>query len=432
MPPAEENKGAQTPSKSAAKPLRPIHKVPESLAFRDVNDDFARTKIVADQKARQEAEAAERKRKSKEEQKQQEEAEAIRIAENAKAEAEVKAAAKANKEAEKAAARKEEAAERNRKTGEQKLRDKEDLRKSEAEKASHEGERAKSLVETAIQLMKKDDHRSAIRILEQAVRMHPDYALAWHNLGSSYGDLKDYKQAVRCYVEAVRLNANNSTYWNNYGNYDASIKALLRCLQLSRSSSVVWTNLGEAYRSKERFADAAHAYIESTRLNPESTSYVWFRLGLCLYMTNDVHRAISAYRRCIAIDRKHSSGWFNLGLSYQRIKDYPQAEIAFRAAVESNPADKDGWDKLGDILARLGRQNEANAAYYEAGKDGKVRDVKTGDIRSLKEQLIVIVPVYAIFFILASLGHSPIWQVLFSLGFLWILIKSILQYKGIL
>ena len=51
----------------------------------------------------------------------------------------------------------------------------------------------------------------------EAVRIKPDFAVAWSNLGGVFKSQKDYKSAVSYYEEAIRVDPEFSDAHNNLG-----------------------------------------------------------------------------------------------------------------------------------------------------------------------------------------------------------------------
>jgi tetratricopeptide (TPR) repeat protein len=65
----------------------------------------------------------------------------------------------------------------------------------------------------------KGDHDRAIADYTEAIRLDPQFAIAYNNRGVSYnGGKKDYDRAIADYTEAIRLNPQYALAYNNRGN----------------------------------------------------------------------------------------------------------------------------------------------------------------------------------------------------------------------
>ena len=59
--------------------------------------------------------------------------------------------------------------------------------------------------ESGEKLQKAGDYQRASRKYERAVRIDPDYAEAWSNLGYTYRKIGNFKDAVMAYKKAIRI-----------------------------------------------------------------------------------------------------------------------------------------------------------------------------------------------------------------------------------
>ena len=67
----------------------------------------------------------------------------------------------------------------------------------------------------ALEDLKRYDE--ALAAYEQAIRLDPNYALAYNNTGNALEDLKRYEEALAAYDQAIRLNPNYALAYNNKG-----------------------------------------------------------------------------------------------------------------------------------------------------------------------------------------------------------------------
>jgi tetratricopeptide (TPR) repeat protein len=67
----------------------------------------------------------------------------------------------------------------------------------------------------ALEDLKRYDE--ALAAYEQAIRLDPNYALAYNNTGNALEDLKRYEEAFAAYDQAIRLNPNYALAYNNKG-----------------------------------------------------------------------------------------------------------------------------------------------------------------------------------------------------------------------
>ncbi|MCB2109484.1 MAG: tetratricopeptide repeat protein [Defluviimonas sp.] len=145
--------------------------------------------------------------------------------------------------------------------------------------------------------------------------------------------------------------------------YDAAIEALQ---QLSRSNpdrADVWSTLGDAYRRKEKFADAVVAYdnaIANLGADQRGQWPVYYTRGICEERLGKWAEAEADFRRALALSPDQPQVLNYLGYSYlERKENYDEALSLIERAVSARPDDGAIVDSLGWALYRLGRYDES-------------------------------------------------------------------------
>jgi len=105
------------------------------------------------------------------------------------------------------------------------------------------GRKAVKLVESAQRLSAAGDHDSAAGQLQKAIRISPEYADAWINLGAEHVYLKQYEQALREFARAGEL---------------AGPRPMILC------------DIAFAQFALQRIAEATLSVREAVRLDPAS------------------------------------------------------------------------------------------------------------------------------------------------------------------
>ncbi len=106
--------------------------------------------------------------------------------------------------------------------------------------------------------------------------------------GSSYDKAHMYTEAVEAYNEAIRLKPDYA---------DA------------------YVNLGVAYYRLERYLEAVNAYAQAIRIRPVNLS-AYNKLGATYIILGDYPKALDAFKQSVKIDPKNSETHFNLGVAF--------------------------------------------------------------------------------------------------------------------
>jgi Tfp pilus assembly protein PilF len=66
-------------------------------------------------------------------------------------------------------------------------------------------------------LTKEGSHQKAVEQFNVALKVYPQDAELWHELGMCWGRQKQWDQAIPCLAKAVQFDPKNPTYSSNYG-----------------------------------------------------------------------------------------------------------------------------------------------------------------------------------------------------------------------
>jgi tetratricopeptide (TPR) repeat protein len=177
----------------------------------------------------------------------------------------------------------------------------------------------------------------AIRELEEAVRLDPEFALAYTRLAGTYngiGDLRRAQQAIRKLEQMQGRLSRRDLLW----------------FQIRRAS------LSGDLEGRLQGLEAMVA--EFPRESWPRTSLAW-----SLSERNQTERALAVLRDGLALDPKDDILFNMLGYVQALAGDLKAALQANDQYIALRPGDPNPWDTRGDILYLLARHDEALDAY---------------------------------------------------------------------
>lgn len=141
-------------------------------------------------------------------------------------------------------------------------------------------------------------------------------------------------------------------------------------------NSIAWNKLGLAHMRTGRYEDAVLAFEQAIELDPYY-SEAWTNMGDSLAMLGDHQEAIRAYDRALGINQRDIYALLRKGMSLQETGDSTRAmeiyqevirlaDLEIRKHPNYASFDAEIWTNKGDALFRLGRHEEAVAAYDTA------------------------------------------------------------------
>ncbi|HEU4340653.1 MAG TPA: tetratricopeptide repeat protein [Candidatus Binatia bacterium] len=121
----------------------------------------------------------------------------------------------------------------------------------------------------------KKDNDGAIDAYNQAIKLNPNYAVAFNDRGNAYLNKKDYERAIQDYSDAIRLAPgyavaffNRALAHQSKNDHERAIQDYDRAIELRPNYSAAFHNRGNAYRAKQDYDRAIREYDEAIRLNP--------------------------------------------------------------------------------------------------------------------------------------------------------------------
>lgn len=203
--------------------------------------------------------------------------------------------------------------------------------------------RVASLMDSELERMQNDLFQNSefkkLEIVSRArIRIDPNNAIAWGNLGMSLGALGKLPDAENALRTSVDLNSN--------------LHAL-------------WRNLGHTLALQGKLKEACPAFEKAIEVNPKYFD-AWDERGTVLRRLEDLKGAEAAYRRALQINPNAAETWANLGSLLKRINCANEAEEAFRKAIQLKPMLVPAWINYGNLLSDLERYEEAIEAYKHA------------------------------------------------------------------
>jgi len=207
---------------------------------------------------------------------------------------------------------------------------------------------------------------------KEALKLKPDYAGAWMNLGTALRTLGQYAEAIAPYHEALRLNpnipeahANLGVALQRVGRFDEAIAQFKEALRLKPDFPEAHLFLGEALLVSGHLTEALAQIQEALRINPEYQQ-AYNALGNGLLRTGRLEDAITQYKRALSINPDYATAHTNLGVALQAAGRIQDAVVQHNEALRLRPDFSEAHFNLGKTLQAMGRVDEALAQYREA------------------------------------------------------------------
>ena len=239
-------------------------------------------------------------------------------------------------------------------------------------------------------LVKQDKLNEAKEQIEFALKIAPDYARLYEDLGNLEGLQRNYEAAIIAFRRAVQLDPRLATAHKKLaqtliaaGRGDEVDDAFEGFLDHDRDAALVAA--GAEHWRAGRYEDAETTLISALRKNPENIDAM--RFLAMVYDTQDkkLLEAEALLRRAVSIAPDFHQALGNLGKILVDNNKHVEAVDVYQHLLELKPKDYDAWAGYGRALAQAGRVKDAEEAYSESLKiDPKTPSVHMARAHMLK------------------------------------------------
>lgn len=236
-------------------------------------------------------------------------------------------------------------------------------------------------------------HQEAIEAYNQAISIKPDYIEPHYNLGVAYAGLGHWQEAIEAFKQAIRIkpdyvDAHNNLgiAYSNLGRWQEAIEAFKQAIRIKSNFAESHYNLGWAYLNLGRYQEAIESYKWALRIKPNFAE-AHNNLGMAYLNLGRYQEAIESCKRALRIKPNFVESYYNLGMAYAGLGRWQEAIEAYNQSIGIKPDYVEAHYALSAVYVRLGRHQEAIEAYNQATSINPdyvdTHSVQTNDQKSL-------------------------------------------------
>lgn len=228
-----------------------------------------------------------------------------------------------------------------------------------------------ALLNIAIAFENARQYHLAIKYLEKAHSMVPEYLSVIYDLGYFNERLDHFDKSIEYYHKYLDLDPFSENVWYNLGvayfkmeQFQKAIEAYDYSIAINPDYASAYFNKANTYGSIERYKEAVGTIKDFLAIEPENTQALNF-LGDCYEQLQQYEDALSTYKKVIELDNTDSEGWFGAGMAQYQMNRFEEAVIYLLKSLEFDPRNTDYWINLGYIYEEAGKEDEAVKCYRQ-------------------------------------------------------------------
>ncbi len=246
----------------------------------------------------------------------------------------------------------------------------------------------------------KGDKDQAILDFNQALKLKPNDALAYNNRGTAYNAKGENDRAIADYNQALKLNPNYAEAYHNRGvaylakgENDRAILDFNQALELNPNFAQAYNNLnpndalaynnrGIAYNNKGENDRAILDFNQALKLNPNYAE-TYHNRGTAYNDKGENDRAIADYNQALKLNPNYAEAYINRGVAYLAKGEYDRAIDDFNQALKLNPNYARAYCGRGFAYGTKGNKQKAIADFQAC-----LRLAQTPQVKQLAQQLL--------------------------------------------
>ena len=262
---------------------------------------------------------------------------------------------------------------------------------------------ANSLYQQACSAEYKEDYKTAVEKLTEALSISPNDVMIYTKLAGVYSEMGEYDKALDAYNKVAELKPDDGyiyismgNIYENQGKYKEALSAYNRVMvmcpeylynylnianvqyQLSDYKSAIENynkflstysqhreareNLASSYLSDGNYQSAVNEYANIYTKNP-SAFKDYSKYGLALFETKNYEKAAEFLEKAVDADPDNFSAHINLALSYQELGKNNLALSQYDAVFRQQPSLHSLRFDYGNLLAEMNKDEAAIENY---------------------------------------------------------------------
>ena len=221
-------------------------------------------------------------------------------------------------------------------------------------------------------LRNKGDLDAAIAGYKQALKLKPKYIEAHASMANTLKQKGDLDAAICSYKLAIKLHPDNASTFYNMGNafmdkgeLDAAIDSYKSALKLEPDFADAYYNMGNALRVKGSLGAAIDSYKRALKLKPDFAD-AYNNMGTTLKDHGEINQAIDSYKRALKLKPDFADAHNNMGLALVQKDDLGAAMESYKWALTIKPDFAEANNNMGIALMEQGEFDAAIDSYKRA------------------------------------------------------------------
>lgn len=188
-----------------------------------------------------------------------------------------------------------------------------------------------------------DRDRDALKLLQKAVEINPDYIEAYREFVRIYQDTGDLEGLIKAAAVMHSMSPDNPKYtlilaaaYLGLNQLDSSEQFFSITVRLSPQLAEAYRGLGNVYIAKQDYERAMKNYQKALDLDKDDISTL-NSLGLTYVRQGMIKEGVKRYLMALKLDPHNAKVLFNMGQAYEKMGNFTKAKLFYGRSLTSDP-----------------------------------------------------------------------------------------------
>ena len=212
-------------------------------------------------------------------------------------------------------------------------------------------------------------YEKAIDSYKQAIKIKPNCADTYFNLGNAFNSAGDLDAAIDSYKKAIKIKPDDADAFCNMGNalqsrgdLDAAIESYKQALKIKPDLFAAYDSMGSALRDMGEVDAAIDSYKQAIKIKPDYAN-AYSNMGIALKQNGELDAAIDSCKQAIKIKPDYAEAYYNMGIALMDKGELDAAIDSYKQAIKIKPDYAEAYYNSSFALLNSGRLKEGLDEY---------------------------------------------------------------------
>ena len=170
--------------------------------------------------------------------------------------------------------------------------------------------------------------------------------------------------------------------------FDSAIDSYKKALKLKPDYAEAYYNMGVALKGKGDLKEAINSYKKALKIKPDYAE-AYYNMGNMLRDNGDLEEAINSYKKALKVKPDHAEAYNNIGIALEDNGNLEEAINSYKKALEIKPDYSEAKENLISLLTSYIPQKDNPNLIVKANEKIRKIDLKDNISRIISDDQIV-------------------------------------------